>query len=144
MQSFRVREFVRIGAMGDVLAWRDLWLRRGVDLLSTLGLDTKAEVASDPFFGRGGKMMAVSQREQKLKYEILVPVASRERPTAVCSFNYHQQHFGATFDIRMPDGDAAYTACLGFGLERIVMALFKAHGFEVDGWPTPVRRYLWP
>lgn len=144
MQSFRVREFVRVGAMEEVMAWRDLWLARGVELLSTLGLDAKPDVASDPFFGRGGKMMALSQRDQKLKYEVLVPVNSVERPTAVCSFNFHQQHFGSTFDIRMPDGDAAFTACLGFGLERVTMALFKAHGFEVDRWPGPVQRYLWP
>jgi seryl-tRNA synthetase len=143
MQSFRVREFVRIGSMDEVVSWRDMWLARGVELLLSLGLDAKPDVASDPFFGRGGKMMAVNQKEQKLKYEVLVPVNSVEKPTAVCSFNFHQQHFGSTFAILTPDGDAAYTACLGFGLERVVMALFKAHGFEIDRWPSAVRQRLW-
>jgi seryl-tRNA synthetase len=144
MQSFRVREFVRIGEMDDVIAWRDMWLARGVALLTSLGLNATPDVASDPFFGRGGKMMAVNQKEQKLKYEVLVPVNSALKPTAVCSFNFHQQHFGATFAILTPNGDAAHTACLGFGLERVVMALFKAHGFDVNLWPHPVRRQLWP
>ena len=57
-------------------------------------------MASDPFFGRGGRMLAVSQRELKLKFEILVPVISEEKPTAVCSFNCHQDHFGKIFDIK--------------------------------------------
>ncbi|MDP9066642.1 MAG: amino acid--[acyl-carrier-protein] ligase [Pseudomonadota bacterium] len=144
MQSFRVREFVRVGEMDEVIAWRDMWLARGVEVLTSLGLDATPDVASDPFFGRGGKMMAVNQKEQKLKYEVLVPVNSVENPTAVCSFNFHQQHFGSTFAILTPDGDAAYTACLGFGLERVVMALFKAHGFDVERWPTAVRNRLWP
>jgi seryl-tRNA synthetase len=75
---------------------------------------------------------------------VLVPVISAEDPTAVCSFNFHQEHFGSTFEIRTPDGKTANTACLGFGLERIVMALFKTHGFSVERWPDAVRQQLWP
>jgi seryl-tRNA synthetase len=144
MQSFRVREFVRVGEMDEVVAWRDLWLERGVEVLRSLGLNATPDVASDPFFGRGGKMMAVNQKEQKLKYEVLVPVNTGAAPTAVCSFNFHHQHFGSTFEILMPSGEAANTACLGFGLERVTMALFKAHGFVVDQWPRDVRQRLWP
>jgi seryl-tRNA synthetase len=62
----------------------------------------------------------------------------------VCSFNFHQEHFGHTFDIRTQDGNIANTACLGFGLERIVMALFKTHGFKPEHWPSEVVRKLWP
>jgi seryl-tRNA synthetase len=144
MQSFRVREFVRAGTPDEVIAWRDMWLQRGLTLLHSLGLPAHSDVASDPFFGRGGKMLAANQKEQKLKFEVLVPVISADDPTAVCSFNFHQEHFGSTFGIRTPDGKTANTACLGFGLERIVMAMFKTHGFMVDSWPGPVRQQLWP
>lgn len=144
MQSFRVREFVRAGTPQQVLEWRDLWLRRGLELLISLGLAARSAVAADPFFGRGGKLLAVNQKEQQLKFEVLVPVVSAEEPTAVCSFNFHQEHFAATFGIRTGDGRVANTACLGFGLERIVMALIKTHGFEPDKWPAEVRRRLWP
>ena len=144
MQSFRVREFVRAGTPQQVLEWRDLWLRRGLELLISLGLPARSQVAADPFFGRGGKLLAVNQKEQQLKFEVLVPVVSAEEPTAVCSFNFHQDHFAAAFDIRTGDGSVANTACLGFGLERIVMALFKTHGFEPEQWPAEVRRRLWP
>ena len=115
MQSFRVREFVRVGTPQQVVEWRDMWLQRGLKLLQGLGLPATADVASDPFFGRGGKMLAVSQKEQKLKFEVLVPVISETDPTAVCSFNFHQEHFGSTFDIRTMDGKVANTACLASG-----------------------------
>lgn len=144
MQAFRVREFVRVGTPEMVVAWRDMWIDRGLSLLCALGLPAHAEVASDPFFGRGGRMLAASQREQQLKVEITVPVISEERPTALCSFNWHQEHFGKIFEIHTPDGAVANTACLGFGMERVCMALFKHHGFDPAHWPAPVRAILWP
>ena len=144
MQSFRVREFVKVGTPDEVVEWRDMWLQRGLTLLQSLGLPAKSDVASDPFFGRGGKMMAATQKEQRLKFEVLVPVISAEDPTAVCSFNFHQEHFGSTFGIKTQDGHVANTACLGFGLERIVMALFKTHGFDPGQWPAEVRSRFWP
>jgi seryl-tRNA synthetase len=144
MQAFRVREFVRVGSADTVVEWRDMWLKRGVELLQGLGLPAKSDVASDPFFGRGGRMLAGSQRDQKLKFEVLIPIISDEKPTACCSFNYHQDHFGKTFGIKTPGGGTAQTACLGFGLERCVMALFKTHGMDPSAWPAAVRGKLWP
>jgi seryl-tRNA synthetase len=144
MQSFRVREFVRAGTPDMVVEWRDQWLQRGLELLTALGLPAKSDVAADPFFGRAGKMLADGQKQQKLKFEVLVPVISLDKPTAVCSFNYHQEHFGHVFGIRTADDQVAHTACLGFGLERVTMALFKTHGFDPKSWPAPVRARLWP
>jgi seryl-tRNA synthetase len=144
MQAFRVREFVRVGTPDVVIEWRDMWLRRGVELLRSLGLPASSNVASDPFFGRGGRMLAANQRQQKLKFEVQIPVISATAPTAVCSFNYHQDHFGRIFDIRTPTGEIAQTACLGFGLERCTMALFKTHGMVPAEWPKAVRERLWP
>ncbi len=144
MRSFRVREFIRLGAPDAVLAWRDAWIRRGRQLFTDLLLPARAEVAADPFFGRGGKMLAAGQMEQRLKFEVLIPIVSDEQPTACCSFNYHQDKFGAAFGIRLPDGSVAHSACLGFGLERVVMALFRTHGFDPERWPTAVRGQLWP
>jgi seryl-tRNA synthetase len=144
MQSYRVREMVRVGSADQVVEWRDLWLQRGLTLLRSLGLQAESDVAADPFFGRGGKVLGQSQKEQRLKFEVLVPVISREDPTALCSFNFHQEHFGSTFDIRTADGKVANTACLGFGLERVTMALLKEHGMDPGKWPSAVRNILWP
>jgi seryl-tRNA synthetase len=144
MQAFRVREYVRCGTAQQVVQWRDQWLARGVALLQALGLPAVADVATDPFFGKGGKMLAASQRELKLKFEVLVPVISKDKPTACCSFNFHEGKFAEAFDIKTADGGLASTACLGFGLERCVMALFQTHGFDPGAWPSAVRAQLWP
>jgi len=143
MQAFRVREFVRAGTPEMVIDWRNMWLERGYEMLLSLGLPAKKEVAADPFFGRGGRMLAANQKEQQLKFEVVIPVISEEKPTACCSFNYHQDKFGKTFDIKTAQGEVAQTACLGFGMERICMALFKTHGFVPSEWPKSVREKLW-
>jgi len=144
LQSFRMREFVRLGEQDEVVSWRDAWLERGLELLQRLGLDAKPDVAADPFFGRTGRMMAAQQVEQRLKFEILVPVISEDKPTAVCSFNWHQDHFSGKFGIRTADGATAHTACLGFGLERVALALLNTHGLDTKEWPAYVRSQLWP
>jgi seryl-tRNA synthetase len=71
-------------------------------------------------------------------------VISLEKPTAICSFNWHQDHFSSKFGIRDAEGATAHTACLGFGLERVALALVKAHGFDPQAWPQDVRAQLWP
>lgn len=142
MQIFRQREYVRLGTGEEALAHRDYWLERGKGMLQSVGLDAQAVVANDPFFGRGGRMMKATQREQVLKYELVVPICSDENPTAVTSCNYHLDYFGIAFGIKTPDGKPAHSACIGFGLERIALALFKTHGLEVRAWPKPVRETL--
>ena len=142
LQSFRMREYIRVGRSEDVVAWRDAWLQRSLELLRGLGLAAQSDVASDPFFGRAGKMMAANQVDQRLKFEILVPVISEEKPTAICSFNWHQDHFSSKFGIRNADESLASTACLGFGLERVTLALIKTHGYDPKRWPEAVRAQL--
>ncbi len=141
LQVFHQREMVRIGRPEDVLHWREVWMTRAKEIFAQLSLDALLDLASDPFFGRGGKLLAHSQRAQSLKFEVLVPIASADR-TAVASFNYHQEHFGSAFGIYLEDGNVANTACLGFGLERITLALFRKHGLDLKRWPATVLHCL--
>lgn len=142
MQMFRMREYVRLGSPDQVMEFRATWIERGKQLVEKLELPYVVDLANDPFFGRGGKIIANSQREQGLKFELLIPVASVANPTACLSFNYHQDHFGKLWGIQQADGETAHTACVGFGLERITLALFKHHGYDAGNWPSGVRSAL--
>ncbi len=143
MQLFRQREYIRIGSPEQVRAFQKSWMERGQAIVETLDLPCEVVVANDPFFGRAGKMMASSQREQVLKFELVIPVASIEKPTACLSFNNHQDHFGQSWDIRSVDGAICHSGCVGFGLERVALALFRHHGPDVAAWPGKVRDALW-
>ena len=138
MQAFRQREYVRLGTPDDVRAFRDLWLERAQTMLSSLGLQVKADLANDAFFGKRGKLLAASQRDQSLKFEILAPVADVNALTAIASCNYHLDHLSGAFGVYTAPNEFAHTACVGFGLERITLALFAAHGLSLHDWPTEV------
>ncbi|KAF1056279.1 MAG: Amino acid--[acyl-carrier-protein] ligase [Burkholderia gladioli] len=143
MQMFHQREYVRIGSGEQVLDFRQRWIERGSLLVRLLNLPLEVDLANDPFFGRGGKIVADSQRAQALKFELLIPVSSDEKKTACLSFNYHMEHFGEIWRIACADGSIALTACVGFGMERITLALFRHHGLDVQAWPEGVRALLW-
>ncbi len=142
LQSFRMREYVCVGTSAQVTDFRTRWLDRAAAIADHLDLPYRFEQASDPFFGRGGKLMASSQVEQSLKFELLVPVRSAEEPTACMSFNYHRDHFGTIWRLRTVVGEIAHTACVAFCMDRLALALFSAHGPEPLEWRSRVRRAL--
>ncbi len=142
LQSFRMREYVTIGAPEEVAAFRERWVVRAKALADELGLHYRVEQASDPFFGRVGAVKAISQLEQALKFELLVPLRGENSGTACMSFNYHRDHFGTTWDIRLPDGSPAHTGCVAFGMDRLAVAMFATHGTKIREWPAAVRAAL--
>jgi len=137
-----MREYVRIGTPGQIQSFRQDWIERATGLADRLGLTYRVELASDPFFGRGGQIVALAQIEQALKFELLVPVRSTEQPTACMSFNYHQDHFGLTWDLATADGAPAHTGCVAFGMDRLAVAMFATHGTDIGAWPAQVRATL--
>jgi seryl-tRNA synthetase len=142
MQSFRMREFVFIGSPAQTRAFRESWIERARELARELDLPHQLAPASDPFFGRTGQMMAVSQLQQSLKFELLVPIRLTTLPTACISFNYHLDHFGSIWDLRDEAGAIAHTGCVAFGMDRLALALFWRHGINVLQWPASVRLAL--
>jgi seryl-tRNA synthetase len=143
MQAFRMHEYVYVGDPDRAQLHRDGGLERGLDLLGRLGLDVDAVPANDPFFGRLGTMLATNQLDEALKMEIVSPVCSTERPTAIMSANCHRDHFGVPFGITDASGGTAHSACVAFGVDRVTLALLKTHGLDPMSWPSSVRDMLW-
>ena len=145
LQAFRMHEYVRIDTPQSAYDHREEWVDRGLELLTALGLKAEPEIANDPFFGRAGRMLKANQRNAALKMELVIDVyGDGEGGVACVSSNCHQDHFGVNYEIRTNDGEVAHSACVGFGLERIALALLSTHGFDPDRWPAEVRDQLWP
>ena len=141
MQAFRQYEVVFVGEPDGAVAHRDRWAEWALGLTRRLGLEARSQPANDPFFGRSGRLLAASQRQLGLKYEVVCPVGP-EREAAVASANYHQDHFGTAFGLQDAGGDPAHSACFGLGPERLVLALLHAHGLDPARWPAPVLHHL--
>lgn len=143
MQSFRMHEYVRIGTPVEAAEFRTAWVDRAVRLLAGLGLEVEAVAANDPFFGRAGKLLANEQLTNELKTEIVVHVYGSDHPAdAIASCNLAEDHFGRNFGLTLADGSIAHSSCVGFGLERITLALLGVHGFDPQQWPAEVRESL--
>ncbi len=138
LQSFHMQELVFVGLDSDALAFRDRWLERGIGLFAEWGLAANVEPADDPFFGRAAAVMARSQRDKALKFEVRVPIGGDGATVACMSANCHLDSFGRSLALRLADATVAHSACVGFGIERVALALLHAHGLDPAEWPATV------
>jgi seryl-tRNA synthetase len=142
LQSFRMREYVRVGSPDEIVDFRERWIDRGRQLADALGLTYDVVPASDPFFGRTGQVMAISQLQQSLKFELVIAMRPPEPPAACMSFNCHLDHFASIWGLRGAAGAMVHTGCVAFGIDRLAIALFGEHGLDLQKWPVAVRRTL--
>ncbi|MFG1644971.1 hypothetical protein ACGFMK_32215 [Amycolatopsis sp. NPDC049252] len=140
--DFTIREIVFFGTRDAVLAAREQFLGRALRLVEALRLSGRCEVAGDPFFCNDDSGVRVSsQRLLELKYELQLDLDDGDS-AAVASFNFHERFFGEAFGITLADGSTPFTACVGFGLERLAFAMLCQHGTDIAGWPAGVRAAL--
>jgi seryl-tRNA synthetase len=139
--EFGMRELVFLGADRAVDQARARAVEAAQDQLERWDLAGSLETANDPFFAaeRAGK--AYWQRSGERKLELRLPVGTRDgQPHAIAcaSFNLHDHFFGSAFAIGSGAGagEAASSACAGWGMERWMLACFAQHGFEPEAWPT--------
>lgn len=133
-QTFRMHEIVRVGSAEQIAEHLARWTEAVREVLAGLGLEVSVVAANDPFFGRAGKVLATNQRTEQLKTEFVVRLyGDLDEGTAIASANNHQTHFGDTFGLRLADGTPASSACVGFGLERIALAVLRRSGTASSG-----------
>ena len=136
--DFTIREIVFLGSRDHVVTSRRRLMEQTCELVDSLGLGGRVEVATDPFFAGSDTVERVwSQQLLELKYELRLPLDAG-RDVAVGSFNFHEQFFGTSFGITA-DTEVAYTSCAGIGLERLSYALLCRYGLDPEGWPAEVR-----
>jgi seryl-tRNA synthetase len=133
--AFTMREVVCIGSDDDARGFLERSTERVTDFARSLDLEPTVAVATDPFFKPGARAKQVLQQLKELKHELLLPIGPGTT-IAASSFNLHETFFGAAFDIRLPSGKPAVTACVAFGLERWLLAFLVRYGPDAVGWPA--------
>jgi seryl-tRNA synthetase len=137
--AFTMREVVCVGSPDAVARFLEQALTWVARLALELDLPIRLEEASDPFFAPTARGRALLQRVKGLKREVLVPLGEGGRSLAVASLNDHELHFGEAFDLRLPGGEPASSACVAFGLERLLLGVLMQHGVDVARWPAALR-----
>ena len=110
-----------------IVQWARDW-----DLVGTF------ETANDMFFTQDYGVKASFQRQQQAKKELRLLIPAEKQSISVFSSNFHGATFGKAFNITLA-GRAATSACVGWGYERWVYAIFSQFGFEVKEWPQKLR-----
>ena len=81
------------------------------------------------------------QIQEKSKYELLLNYEENKR-IAAASFNIHGTVFTNSFGINIKNVDNPVTGCVGFGLERWVLAFAAQYGWCDKNWPSIVQDYI--
>lgn len=107
--EFQMRELILVGPPD----WIEAQLSGVHEEIAAFGLPGQWKTASDPFFLPTARGKARMQQLAETKHEFCLADG-----LAIASTNRHRDFFGRRFDISLPDGSTAHSACVAFGLDR--------------------------
>jgi len=140
--EYNVRELVFIGDAEFVLEKKQDSVETICGILDKLELDYRIVSSTDPFFATVSAIRKFYQKSMQAKFEVKLQINaasdSRSKGTEVAagSINLHDSFFGERFNITSVSNEIATSACIGLGIERIMLACFSQHGVEPDRWPS--------
>lgn len=138
LRAFTQRDVVWVGHPRFVMEGR----AKAEEMLVQWARDWKLvgsfETANDMFFTQDYAIKASFQRQQQAKKELRLLIPAEKQTISVFSSNFHAATFGKAFDITL-EGRPATSACVGWGYERWVYAIFSQFGFDIKEWPETLR-----
>lgn len=136
--EFSLREVIFLGTPEYVRRMRMETLSLVRELATDWSLYGELVVSNDPFFTADFRNKATHQRRLAMKVEYRAFLPGQTRALAVMSSNLHGPTFSKAFDITM-NRRPINTGCLGFGLERMALAVLSQHGADQAHWPERLR-----
>ncbi len=127
--NFNMREIVCIGAADTVKSFLAEHEEKVSALAKKYGIAITWQDATDPFFKPAQNPKHLAQRLDPVKKEMIFGDG-----LAIGSVNFHRNYFGEAFHITA-NGEAAYSGCVAFGLERWMHAVIKTFGEYPKDWP---------
>jgi hypothetical protein len=139
LRAFTQRDVVWVGHPRFVMEGRSKAEEMIVQWARDWNLVGSFEIANDMFFTQDYAIKASFQRQQQAKKELRLLIPSEGQSISVFSSNFHAATFGKAFNIAL-NGRPATSACVGWGYERWVYAIFSQFGFDVTEWPEILRQ----
>lgn len=141
LKDYHVREIVFVGSEDFVLSKRKEVMNVVIAFLKEIMIDSSILVANDPFILPQMQKYKKIQIKEQSKFELLLKY-SFNKSIAAASFNFHGSAFTFPFNIKISNIDKPVTGCVGFGLERWVLAFVAQFGWDVRKWPKNIQDYL--
>ncbi len=127
--NYHSEEIVCLGSQEEVRAFLSGMSAKWDAFFRQLDLPAAWKTAVDPFFNADRNPSALLQKLDPVKRELTLG----EGP-ALGSANFHRNFFCDTFRI-LRHGKPAFSGCVGWGVERMMYAIIRRHGYEPGGWP---------
>lgn len=141
LRDYNVREIVFLGDKTYVENMRRTVVEKSKEVLIELGLTGKLCITSDPFVMPNMQLYKKIQINEETKYELQLEY-DNEKYLAVASFNLHADAFTTPFNIKIDGMTEAVTGCVGFGIERCVLAFIAQYGVNRENWPEIIKKYI--
>jgi seryl-tRNA synthetase len=138
LRAFTQRDVVWVGHPRFVMEGRSKAEEMIVQWAREWELTGSFETANDMFFTQDYAVKASFQRQQQAKKELRLAIPSEKVSISVFSSNFHSMTFGKAFNISL-GGRPATSACVGWGYERWVYAIFSQFGLDWQAWPAQLR-----
>ena len=132
LNEFSMREYIFVGSQKEISSHIELFKEIIKKILNKLLIDKYTiEEANDAFFIGAFRSSSKYQKLLKLKQEFVSLVDNY--PLSFISMNYHKLTMLKAFDILNLIQDKysnPTSACIGFGLDRIMLILYAVHGLD--------------
>lgn len=138
LRAFHQRDIVWVGHPDYVRTSRTDAEKLLIQWAKDWQIDCTFENANDMFFTDDFSVKASFQRQQEAKRELRARIPFENKSISISSSNFHAATFGRAFNIQL-DGRPATSACMGWGYERWIYAIFSQFGLEPSGWPEALR-----
>lgn len=136
LTEFSMREIITVGSMDFVLGIRQQYIDFCINFLELVQLDSRIEIANDPFFTNDSILKNAYQNSVNSKYEVTAKLNHLKTDLPIGSINWHGDFFGKAFDVTNRDRQHIYSSCLAFGIERVIFAFLSQHGSKYHKWPV--------
>lgn len=141
LQDYYVREIVMIGDHDFILETRKEILDKTIKFMNDLKIQYSVQVAADPFVVPRMRKYKLIQKFNEVKYEVKLNIMPND--TISCaSYNLHGTSFSGKFKFETNNIPVTESGCVGFGIERWIIAFLAQHGLDIDNWPIMVRDYI--
>jgi len=137
LNEFTMSEIIFVGTDKQIREGMEKAKKLWLFWIEIFNLNCLIETANDSFFASNYKKLKFFQKigDSKIEFRLLLP--HYDKYIACSSANYHRTHFTKRYNIKNEDG-FCHTACIAFGIERLVYAFFCQHGCDPKKWDKKV------
>lgn len=141
LTEFRMREIVFVGDEAGAEEFYRFVLGIFRDLVEGFDLTARVCTANDSFFVSNYSKYRLTQLLGNDKFEARLSIPDTRAEIAFGSFNHHRYFFSQRFGFSYR-GEPAASACVGFGLERLVYGILCQCGTERETLLALLDRFL--